>query len=203
MPKKQIKNQDSQRPSRAIKHAAQVRALASPTRNAIVQVIGSQGEASVREIAHQLGRQPPSLYKHIDILLDVGLIEQVGTEPTIRRDARIFTTDIECLRYAPEDPDLVEALIEFVESEMRYATRSLAKAYRSGIDTDHPVIAGPSRDTRFYHYLAWLSDDELASINQHIDAIDKVMRQGTRREGTKLVTHLSTLFPTLVTQKER
>ena len=63
------------------------RALNSPVRNAILQLLISSGPTTVPVIAEQLGRKPKSLYRHVDILLKAGLLVQTGVQPTGRRAA--------------------------------------------------------------------------------------------------------------------
>lgn len=79
----------------------------------------SQGEASIREIAEQMGRKPVSLYRHIDQLVEVGLLIEEGTKPTARRDAKIYSTNLEFVRYSDRDEEMTKALGEFAAHRSR------------------------------------------------------------------------------------
>lgn len=182
-------------PRNIIERADQLRAIASTTRHAICQIVMVQGEASVREIAYQLGRQPASLYKHIDRLLEVGLLRETGRVATGKREATTYASDKYLFKYAPEDPEMLEALIAVVHSEMRYAMRRIEETFRAGADGERPETNGPGRELYFSSYFAWLDADELAALNEHIDAVFEIMHKRPRREGTKLIAFQPTMFP--------
>jgi len=178
-----------------VQTGAQFRALSSPTRHAIEHVILINETASVREIAVQLGRHPASLYKHIDRLLEVGLIEEVGTTATTRRDARVFRCTAWGLAYEPGNVELTDGLVGFIESELRHAGRSLAASLHMEETSEPPLTVGPHRETHFGTLFGWLTPDELAGVNEHLEAIYQIMMRTPRRPGTRLVSFVSALFP--------
>lgn len=171
--------------------ASEVRAIASPTRHAIYKVIQSQGEASVREIAAQLGRHPSSLYKQIDQLEEAGVIREVGTRATGKRDARVFSAEKMWIKYEPDDPELIDALNAFVQAELRNAGRKIADAFEEGT----AVTSGKGRDTYFASMFGWLTKEELAELNDLLDEVTALMQGKARRPGTTLVATLPMLFP--------
>ncbi len=167
-----------------------MRALASPTRHAVHQVILNQGEASVREIAAQLGRHPASLYKHIDHLEQVGLIEEVGTKATGKRDARVFASVRWWIKYDRNDPELIDALNAYVQAQLRDAGRKIADSFERGA-----ITKGVGRDTHFGSVFGWLTKDELTELNDLLDAISALMTDKPRRPGTRLMATMPVVFP--------
>ncbi len=159
----------------------QIRALCSPMRHEIHQVVLSQGEASVREIAEQMGRKPASLYRHIDQLVEVGLLFDIGTKSTARRDAKVYTTKLEFMRYRPRKPEMIEALGEFARASLKDTGQKITKTFDQG-DAILPV---PHRDVMVGSPAGWLDEDELAELNEHIDAIIGLMADKPRKPNAK------------------
>jgi len=159
----------------------QIRALCSPMRHEIHQVVLSQGEASVREIAEQMGRKPVSLYRHIDQLVEVGLLIDIGTKSTARRDAKVYSTKLEFMRYRPRKPDMVEALGEFARSSLKDTGLKITKSFDAGT----AILPVPYRDTFIGSPAGWLDEDELTELNEHIDAIIGLMTNKPRKPDAK------------------
>lgn len=150
-------------------------------RHEIHQVVLSQGEASVREIAVQMGRKPVSLYRHIDQLVEVGLLIDIGTKSTARRDAKIYTTKLEFMRYRPRRPEMLKALGEFARASLKDTGTKVSKVIESG----EAVLPIPHRDTFIGSPAGWLDDDELAELNEHVDAIIGLLANKPRKPGSK------------------
>ena len=169
----------------------QIRALCSPARHEIHQVVLSQGEASVREIAEQMSRKPASLYRHIDHLVQVGLLIEEGTKSTARRDAKVYSTKLEFMRYRPRKPDMVEALGEFARASLKDTGNKITKSFDSG----EAVLPVPLRDTFVGSPAGWLNDEELGELNEHIDEIILLLANKPRKADTKRVVISMGLYP--------
>lgn len=152
-------------------------------RHEIHQVVLSQGEASVREIAEQMGRKPASLYRHIDRLVEVGLLIDIGTKSTARRDAKIYSTELEFMRYSPRKPEMTKALGEFARSSFKDTGHKITKV----LDAGSAVLPVPLRDTYFGNPAGWLDEDELTELNEHIDAIIGLMANKPRKPEAKRI----------------
>jgi len=162
----------------------QIRALCSPMRHAIQQVVLSQGETSVREIGEQLGRKPASLYRHIDRLVEVGLLIECGTKSTARRDAKVYSSKLEFFRYRDRDPEMVDAIASFARASLKEAGNKLTSTFKKG----DAVLRVPHRDTFIGSPSGWLEPDDMAELNEHIDAIIALLADKPRKPGTKRVT---------------
>tara|TARA_R110002072_G_scaffold42064_2_gene117346 strand:+ start:2330 stop:2890 length:561 start_codon:yes stop_codon:yes gene_type:complete len=169
----------------------QIRALCSPMRHAIHQVVLSQGEASIREIAEQLGKKPASLYRHIDRLVEVGLLIDTGTKSTTRRDAKVYSSQLEFMRYSPRKPEMLEALAEFTRASLKDTGNKVSKSICSG----QAVLPVPLRDTFIGSPAGWLDDEELGELNEHIDAIIELLANKPRKPDTKRVVISMGLYP--------
>lgn len=176
--------------SMTLQRADQVRALASPTRHAVYQAVQHQGEASVRDIAAQLGRHPASLYKHIDILEESGIIWEVGTRATGKRDARVFGSQWWWIRHNSSDSEMTDALNAYVQSQLRNAGRKMAESFET-----NAVTRGRSRDTCFASVFGWLTKEELGELNDLLDQVTDLMKDKFRRPGTRLIGTMPLLYP--------
>jgi DNA-binding transcriptional ArsR family regulator len=60
-----------------VRDLRQVRALSSPVRGQILNALADLGPRTVKELAAELGRLPSSLYYHVRLLEQVGLLVEV------------------------------------------------------------------------------------------------------------------------------
>lgn len=160
-----------------------MRVMASPLRHAIVQVIIARGEASVSDIAWDLQRPAPTLYRHIDQLVEGGIVREVGTRSTGKRDARVFASGQVWYRYAPRSPARLEALLVYVRTMGRNAMRQMVRSFESKKAVTH----GDARDTHFYSEFGWFDEEELAELNRRIDSVAIMFRNKKRTEGKRLI----------------
>jgi len=112
---------------------AQVRALASPVRQALVHRLRRGGPASVRELAEALGRPAAPLYFHVDKLLAAGLLVELERRPTGRRPEAVYGLVAERLRITRDrkDESWWRAVDGLIRSHLRALERRLAAALRS------------------------------------------------------------------------
>lgn len=169
----------------------QIRALCSPMRHAIHQVVLSQGEVSIREIGLQLGKKPASLYRHIDRLVEVGLLTEEGTKSTSRRDAKVYSSKLEFFRYRDRSREMVEAIAAFARSSLKETGNQLSRTFERG----DAVLPVPQRDTFIGSPAGWLDQDDLAELNEHIDSIIELLADKPRRPGTKRITISMGMYP--------
>ena len=175
----------------SISDPQQILALCSPMRHAIHQVVLSQGEASIREIGEQLGKKPASLYRHIDQLVEVGLLIEEGTRSTTKRDAKVYSSRLEFFRYRDRSPEMVDAIARFARSSLKETGNQLTRTFERG----NAVLPVPERDTFIGSPSGWLDSDEIAQLNEHIDAIVALLADKPRREGTKRITISMGMYP--------
>src|SRR5690348_12664421 len=74
----------------SIRSKQQMRALAAPTRQEIVDALPRLGRVSVAELANALGRPADSLYYHLRVLKHVGLVIDAGRRTINGRPEALF-----------------------------------------------------------------------------------------------------------------
>jgi DNA-binding MarR family transcriptional regulator len=176
--------------------AAQFRALASPVRDQIAQIVVNQAPSaphradtpgvSIAEIAAQLGRKPGSLYRHIEELVRVGLIREVGTRESGGRDAATYAAAGEYLflEMPERSGPALDAMCEYIERMATHAGRECAAAAR---ERGRLARAGIPHDDGSVSMFGWLDDDQRDRLRALMIELAEVFQDAPRRPGTKLI----------------
>jgi predicted ArsR family transcriptional regulator len=164
-----------------ISKPAQVRALASPVRQDIVDVVAQIGPVSSPEIANALGRPPDGLYFHLRLLTKVGLL--IAGERVNGGGRAVFTYDVPGrpmrLSYDLGDRGTAAAISEVTASMMRSATRRFKQAaFDPSVRT-----TGPARELWAGRTRGWLTKKGLEEVNQTINRLIDVVSAKAEPEG--------------------
>lgn len=160
----------SSRQFRIVRPAA-TRALASATRQEIVDVLSSAGPCTVAQLADLLGRRPDALYFHLRTLERVGLVRQsaesqAGAGVTYELPGPAVRLDYD----ATPRPDLARVVRHALKLSLREFEREcLAK---------RPIGEGASRILWGGRVMGWVNDQELAQVNALIEELHSVLRKG-------------------------
>ncbi len=179
--------------------AKQIGAVVSAVRDQIYQVIvysTGPGEdpqgVSIVEIAQQLGRPAASLYRHIDLLLEVGLIHPTGTSSTGGRTAQMYAADgnVIYIKVDPNDTEAIEVLCKLVERNASWGGKQVARATRKWGEA---IRIDPSRDPTLKDHgmnsvFGWLDPDQQKALHDRLYEITKIFDHAHRRPGTKLIS---------------
>jgi predicted ArsR family transcriptional regulator len=142
----------------------QVKALASPVRQDIVDVLASIGPATAPEIARSLGRRPDGLYFHLRLLSRVGLLKE-ATRPN-DGGRMVATYDVPGrplrIRYDLSNRAGSRAVSRVTASMLRTANRGFARAAAKG----DARVTGPRRELWAARTRGWLSEDGLKEVNE-------------------------------------
>src|SRR5947207_2203654 len=154
---------------------AQIRALASPVRQEIVDALAAMGPLSVATLAHSLGRAPNAIYFHIRKLERLGLLVRLAGaagrgRPSVSYDVpgRPMT-----LAYQPDQPTTRQPMGKLVRAMLSTATRIFVRAY----SPDVAVVAGAERNLWASRSRCWLSPRELTEVNRHLRALVVLLNQ--------------------------
>ncbi len=151
----------------------QLECLASAPRAEILDWLCSSGPQSVSDLARSLNRKPSSLYHHIELMMEVGLIREAGSRTVYRRTEKLYGTPSRRMR-------LKRALAEgnhdgLMETTVAAMTRQFHKDFAAGLEIDRAKRTGPQRDLGFFRFVGRPSRDGLREINQHLDAIAEIL----------------------------
>jgi DNA-binding transcriptional ArsR family regulator len=156
-----------------IRSKRQMRALAAPTRQEIVDVLPRMGTVSVAELASALGRPADSLYHHLRILNRVGLLRSAGSRRLNGRSGTLFRA------VAPEMSLCYELgrkgngiqINPIIASMLRLGIRDFSNSF----ETADASVSGPNRELWALRKTGWLSQDQIAEINRYIEKLMHVM----------------------------
>lgn len=152
------------------------RVVASPVRREIWSYLKGHGPHTVSEIAKGMGRSQTSLYAHIEQMARSGVIEPAGSKRSGKRHAVIYkagVTDSD-IAYDPKNKLSVRASARYAAAVLRRANREVTDHLASG----EAKTKGRARDTFILGGRTRLTKKQVADINSHIDAIDKIVATG-------------------------
>lgn len=173
----------------------QLLAIAEPTRLQIVSIMEDTKEASVSQIAEQLGRPHDSLYHHVRHLERVGLLIKVGMEKSARRPYAIYGLPGRRIRVNPENtaPRYRAALKKAARGVFRLAERLADAAF----DATESSLVGTLANMRIQQLTVNLSTSDFKKVNEHLKEIDKLFLScRTPGKGKRLYTITYSLTPT-------
>jgi DNA-binding transcriptional ArsR family regulator len=151
----------------------QIRALASPARQDIVDALEAAGPCSVRELADLIGRPADALYYHLKVLRRVGLLSQVASAGSADPGAVVdVTLRPLSLRYELASRTNRDGVCRVVGGMVRCAERDFRRAFKPG----HAEVSGPGRDLWAGRCQAWLTDEENQQVNRLLSRILSIMR---------------------------
>ena len=152
---------------------AQLRCLASSTRMDIVDHLAGRGALSIAELAKALGRQPSSLYHHLEKLLQVGMVVETGSRVTNRRSEKVYATPSRRMRLqrALADPANAEVMQDVVQALSRQAQRDFA----AGQSLPGACADGAERNLGFFRLVARPDAEALARINGLLAEVGETM----------------------------
>jgi len=180
-----------------ISDASAIAALASPVRQELLDTLEALGgEATIAELAAQLGRPADGLYYHVAILRRAGLfVAGPGGRSRAGRSERRYRTPARPgtrlrLIYQPGKPRNAAALRGVVGGMLRIARRDFDRALVTAT-----VVEGPRRELWASRGTGWVSDAELAEINRLLEQLSSRLRQPRGGDRQHLISVCHVLAP--------
>jgi DNA-binding transcriptional ArsR family regulator len=178
-----------------LRDPALMRALAHPARLAIVAYLGTGAAATATECAEIVGLSPSATSYHLRALAKAGLVRDAPGRGDGRE--RLWTSALDRYQVATDqhaDPEVREAEDQLVEAVLRL-TEERARAFMAGREQEPPEWY---RVAKFSDSLIEATADELAELNDKIDALVEPLRNGRRRPappGARTVSVTYRAFP--------
>jgi predicted transcriptional regulator len=170
----QSKRARASRPA-VITDLAQIRGLASPVRQEVVDAVTAMGPVSVAALAGSLGRAPNALYFHIRKLERLGLLVRRDGAAARGRPSTFYDVPGRpmVLTYQPGQSRTKAPMGKLVRAMLSSAARSFVEAYRP----DVAVIDGTGRNLWASRSKRMLSHRELREVNGHLRALVALLNQ--------------------------
>jgi DNA-binding transcriptional ArsR family regulator len=173
-----------------IRDRNQLRSLASPVRQEIVDVLCELGTVAVRELAATLNRPADALYYHLRALVKCGLATSAGHRLYGKRREELFrsvSTDLR-LQYRTGRGGNGREVTAIVGSMLRLGTRDFARAFRHG----DAAVSGAGRELWALRRTGWLTPRQIVSLNRSMthlsEAVSKPRAMGRLYAITLLLT---------------
>lgn len=182
-----------------ITRPAQVRALASPVRQEIVDALEAAGPCTMAQLGVLLGRRPDGLYFHIRRLAKVGLILEDEPRREGRHVAAVYDLPGRPVRLGYAPPVRAKDLSAVVTAALRTGAREFAAGVRA-----HFRAPSPSADPRTpapppglwgARAKGWLTPAEAAEVNRLLSEAVGLIRHGSPRPGTRSMSLSLALTP--------
>ena len=156
------------RPTRffPIDRPAQLRALASPLRQELLDVLEGSGPCGIADLAESLGRAPDTLYFHVRRLQQVGLVVEVA-----RRKVGRHTTTIYDVPGRPLRIDRTKARAADLQAVAAGVLRLAVRDHRRGLGATETVPTGPGRNHWAGRTRGWLDARQLAHANRLLEQL--------------------------------
>lgn len=167
---------------RTISTSSQLRALASPARQEILDLLARTGPASAADLGRLLQRPADSLYYHLRTLERVGLVRMARSRVRAGRSEALYRSVHRepALRHDVSPGGNSTAVTAIVASMLRLGVRDFRKASMS----DEVRTEGPRRDLWALRVAGWLAEGDLETVNRRIRRLQDTVTR--RRLGGRL-----------------
>ena len=168
-----------------IARPAQIRCLASPIRQEIVDAIAATGPLSIADLAGHLGRAADGMYFHVRALARVGLLVEQSSVRRGKRFAAVYDVPARPL-VIEKTPSQAKSIGRVVASALRLAGRDAHRALKDRTIT----TKGPDRTLSAGRVKGWLKAAERKRFNKLLDDLLTILR--TARPGPDRELHAFT-----------
>ena len=159
----------------------ELEALISPLRHQIVDRLSVDGPMSVKELAHRLCCQPPRLYHHIEILLELGLVVHCGDRLVRRRREQLYSTPSPKVRVAR---DLANRFPDVMDAVVSSLTRQMARDFAAGVSHSAKTVDGDQRNLGFGRLIARPSKSQMRQINACLAELARILEESSDDDAT-------------------
>ena len=165
---------------------AQLRALASPVRSQIMDILRQGKEMSVSELASLVGASGSATHYQVDRLVEVGLVVCSGKRRVGPRSEAVYrsvSTRIQ-IPARRESPEYMEALLALVTTALRKVEREIVEAHRAKSGSqDSPAV-------RVVERKGYVKPEDLPRLYALLkEAADLIKQEGTASEDIRLGLH--------------
>jgi DNA-binding transcriptional ArsR family regulator len=151
----------------------QLRCLTSPVRHDMVDHLSAHGVMSIRDLAASIGKKPASIYHHLKQLIEVGLVQEVGTRLVNRRHEKLYATPSRRMRLnkALADRANNQVMREIVDA----LCRQTARDFTYGLIDEAARRDGVQQNLRFFRLVNRPTPRSLKELNRKLDEIAEIL----------------------------
>jgi DNA-binding transcriptional ArsR family regulator len=162
-----------------IRRDDQKRAIASPLRMELIGLFVDRENLSVADIAERMGRPASAIHYHVGVLVEAGLLLRAGERRDGRRPEALYRPAADLFRMEHArgtEGSGTPAPVKTMAAAFRMAEREMTAALAD------PTVksSGPHRNIMGARMHARLSKQDLAELNRHLRAIEKMLTKLTK-----------------------
>lgn len=166
---------------RRVASPKELRALASPVKQEIVDVLASAGPCTIARLGELLGRPADGLYFHVRRLLATGLVVETAVRARGEGTASVLALPSRAVELDYARPASRAPIQKVVRAALRASERDFARACASG----DVRTAGPARELWAGRQRGWLTPAQLREANRLLDELHALFRDGRPRKGAR------------------
>ncbi len=181
-----------------IQRLEQMRVLASPVRQELLDVLARMGTVSLTEVGAVLGRPPDGLYYHVRLLCRAGLVRPAGSRRRGRRSEALYRASASefAIRYAAAPGARARQLKAIVGSMLRLGIRD----FRRALDQRGVRLEGADRELWALRTTGWLLPGQLRAVNR---MISRLARTAARTASSGRLYGVTVLLTPLARERVR
>ncbi len=177
---------------------AQWRVLVSPVRAEIVEALRMLGPCSIADIAGTLDRPADSLYPHLELLEQAGLVVAAGFRKGPRNIEQLLDVVADDFAVDFTDPSGAaenQAIVDTANSFLKAA----ARAVRDSAAARQLQLAPGQRNVAINYELGWLTPDAFQKVRALIRELKAVLDAGKQTRAGRL--YMAVVVATPVTRR--
>ena len=149
-------------------------AVSSPLRLEILGLFVSAEPLAISDMAVLMNRSAGSLYHHVGILEEAGILQKTGRRPKGKRYEALYLPTAARFEYdaASGGEEAINNAVKLMATGFRMAERDLEAALRS----EDPGLEGPDPDFFAFRLHVRASPELLAKINEQLKAVLELIR---------------------------
>lgn len=153
-----------------IRKPEQIKAISSPERLRIVEILSERGPQTVKQLGEAMERVPQALYYHMKTLMAAGIVVSDGEIESKRRPEKRFRLAASKLKLdvSKSSAEFTEALGSAAASILRAAERN----YREALQQGDPVLTGSRRNFSSRRHQVKLTNRQLAEFNRKLEELE-------------------------------
>jgi DNA-binding transcriptional ArsR family regulator len=174
------------------------KALTSAQRLELISSLGDAGPGTIAELAERLGRTPHSLYHHMKMLLDAGIVSAVRAGK--KKKEAVFTLTSLKIMLGPDRKSRAAVLAtkRSLDSILNITSREVYEALSSGAKKE-----GQDREIYAARLKGRFPQNTLRSVNKLLDNIENVVRKETKDSTGKVYALTIVLTPCHLPSKRK
>ncbi len=149
--------------------------LTSPVRIELFECLARRGPASVAELARAMGRSADSLYYHVHLLVDAGVVVVKERRRTGRRDESVFAAAVERLEMVCDPKS--EASVRIEERGLRALLRLVERTYTRALRGGKVHTGGKNRDLFALRIRTTLDAEARGELNRRVEELWDFLRE--------------------------